>query len=226
MGSTVEAFATKAAQLSCADFVDDMHALGVFVRLDERGGDDEPAPWAFHNAKHVPQTVAPTAPRDDAAVDAEALRAALKEESGKNPALVAGPDPNLFDDDGSGYDAETVTRTYDGRLRLPVPPARGAATIVVIPHGASKSVGRQDDADVVIAERSISKCHAHIETESDGTLTVIDAASRNGTRINGRKVKAKKRVPLRPGDIVVFGDVMCLFLSPELLHQHVATFMD
>lgn len=228
MPSTVEHFAEKAAQLSQEAFVKDLGAIGVFVRLDERGGEDEPAPWAFHHAQHIPQT-AGGGPRDDAKMTTDALRQAIDEARGQPATPPEGPDPNLFADDeksGATPDAETVTRTFHGNVRLPVPPARGAASVIVVKAKEAPIVGREDSADVVIGERSVSKAHAQIHTEEDGTFALVDKGSRNGTKVNGRRVKTGKRVPLRPGDLVTFGDVLCLFISPELLHQHVPTFMD
>ncbi|MHC5018742.1 MAG: FHA domain-containing protein [Planctomycetota bacterium] len=49
------------------------------------------------------------------------------------------------------------------------------------------TLGRSDDADVVLLDRAISRIHARVE-ERDGTFWIVDAGSSNGILINGEKL--------------------------------------
>ncbi|AKF02918.1 FHA domain-containing protein [Sandaracinus amylolyticus] len=66
-------------------------------------------------------------------------------------------------------------------------------------------VGRASSGDVLIDHPSISKLHARIRRAPDGTYTLQDAGSRNGTAIDGKPVGAQE-VPLVPGASVRLGD--------------------
>ncbi len=68
------------------------------------------------------------------------------------------------------------------------------------------SVGRARNSDVVIRHASVSKLHAHFR-EENGTLTVTDVGSHNGTRIDGVALAAHQPAPLAAGTLVVFGRV-------------------
>jgi hypothetical protein len=66
------------------------------------------------------------------------------------------------------------------------------------------SVGRE--ADVSIAQKSISKVHCWFAI-SGGLLQLSDAGSKNGTWLNGRALKASQWVPVDVGDTINFGSV-------------------
>jgi pSer/pThr/pTyr-binding forkhead associated (FHA) protein len=61
-------------------------------------------------------------------------------------------------------------------------------------------VGRQDDCDIRINHKSISKQHCVI-VKTDGALLLRDLGSTNGTRVNHQRVR---RAALVPNDIVAF----------------------
>ncbi len=72
-------------------------------------------------------------------------------------------------------------------------------------------VGRAADCDIVLPDDTVSSRHAEIT--SDGiTYTVRDLGSRNGTWVNGRKIVTP--CPLKRGDQVAFGQVVCTFQEP------------
>jgi len=58
-------------------------------------------------------------------------------------------------------------------------------------------IGREDDCDVVIPERRVSRHHAEIRWR-DGQYYLRDLRSKNGTYLNGREVI--EPVPLQDGD--------------------------
>ena len=66
-------------------------------------------------------------------------------------------------------------------------------------------VGRASSSDVLVDHPSISKLHARIRRAPDGTYTLQDAGSRNGTAIAGKPVGSAE-VALPPGATVRLGD--------------------
>lgn len=69
------------------------------------------------------------------------------------------------------------------------------------PKGDSWVAGRSQDADLVLADDTVSRKHARIY-QSRGSLWLRDLGSRNGTRVNGRSVSHHR---LRPGDRITIG---------------------
>ncbi len=73
------------------------------------------------------------------------------------------------------------------------------------------SLGRARNNDVVLRDRSVSKLHAHLTLDDDGQTSLRDAGSRNGTRINGDRIRGKDAIVLVAGDEVRFGRVDAVF---------------
>jgi DNA-binding NtrC family response regulator len=69
------------------------------------------------------------------------------------------------------------------------------------------TVGRAMTHDVVLADASVSRDHAVIETQY-GAWMLTDRDSRNGTRVNGVAVVSRH---LNDGDLIAFGDVTMVF---------------
>jgi ABC-type multidrug transport system ATPase subunit/ABC-type multidrug transport system permease subunit len=57
-------------------------------------------------------------------------------------------------------------------------------------------IGRADDCDVILNNNSLSRQHAEITKQSNGSFTVKDLNSTNGTFVNGRKVKGLQTITL------------------------------
>jgi pSer/pThr/pTyr-binding forkhead associated (FHA) protein len=64
-------------------------------------------------------------------------------------------------------------------------------------------VGRDDDCDVRLDHRSISKLHC-ILVKTDGLLLLRDLGSTNGTRVNGQRVR---RAALLPNDLLTIANL-------------------
>ena len=77
--------------------------------------------------------------------------------------------------------------------------------------GKRISVGRTSNNDLVIDETSISKIHASLMADSEGTLSVADTGSTNGTFINGERISYGKACELTDGDRIKFGVVEVTF---------------
>lgn len=69
------------------------------------------------------------------------------------------------------------------------------------PSGNSWVAGRSSDADLVLADDTVSRKHARIYS-ARGTLWLRDLGSRNGTSVNGRSIAHHR---LRPGDRITIG---------------------
>ncbi len=70
-------------------------------------------------------------------------------------------------------------------------------------------VGRDDDCEIMLTEREVSRSHCTI-TAGTGGVTVVDLESTNGTYVNDKRVDEKK---LRNGDRLRIGGTMLKYLS-------------
>lgn len=75
------------------------------------------------------------------------------------------------------------------------------------PGGKRSNVGRVSDNEFCINHRSISKIHAALYMNRDGTLLVTDTGSTNGTFVNGRRIAYGEVRVIEDGDVISFGDV-------------------
>lgn len=90
-----------------------------------------------------------------------------------------------------------------------------ATLIVTLPAGKERfalgpltQVGRSPECDVVLNDSTISRRHAIIRRETDGSFTLNDEQSRFGTFVNGEKVETAL---LRHGDELKFGNIVSTF---------------
>src|SRR5437016_159569 len=73
-------------------------------------------------------------------------------------------------------------------------------------------VGRDEDCDVRLEHKSISKIHCVI-VKTDGLLFLRDLGSTNGTRVNGQRVR---RAALLPNDeLAIAGHRFRVWLGPD-----------
>ncbi|HEY2787261.1 MAG TPA: FHA domain-containing protein [Fimbriiglobus sp.] len=74
-------------------------------------------------------------------------------------------------------------------------------------------VGRNDDCDIFLDHKSVSKLHC-ILVMTDGLILVRDLGSTNGTRVNGQRVR---RAALLPNDHLAIANFKYQVLfGPEL----------
>lgn len=79
-----------------------------------------------------------------------------------------------------------------------------------------QTIGRGPDADLVIAESSVSLNHAELDLKPDGTY-LVNLISTNGTWVNGVEIHTRR---LRPGDVIHFGRVRADYLEPRVAPQY------
>src|SRR5690606_2284642 len=74
-------------------------------------------------------------------------------------------------------------------------------TVFELPTGTTL-IGRSDRAQVRLPDEGVSRRHAKIVREADGSAKLVDLDSTNGTYINGRRIHAEG---LREGDRIRVG---------------------
>ena len=184
----------RALALSGTDgFVAAIPGPAVLVRLDERGGPLEGAPWAFPSLERVESLLADNPGDDDIFLSLE-------------PGFAASSDE--------------ATATGPAQPPLPMPPARERATAYVVPRGGGR-VGRAATSAVRVDERSVSRQHAMLGADDDG-YSLVDLDSDNGTAINGMQLMPGAPQQLRSGDVVLIADVSFLFIEARALASHLS----
>lgn len=91
--------------------------------------------------------------------------------------------------------------------RVNAPDRTFEKTLAFVPGGKRLGVGRASDADVSLPHPSVSKIHAALMMNREGTLLVADTGSTNGTFINGRRIAYGEARQIEEGDVVSFGEV-------------------
>lgn len=181
----------RAAALGDADgFARDLPGPFVLVRLDERGGRDEPVAWAWHvlmEEEHV-----------DAEDDDDVFVAALL-----GDAAAA---------------SDEATATGPAQPPLPLPPARETSSVVVVPADGGR-IGRARGCALRCTERSVSRQHALLSVDGK-TCSIVDLDSDNGTAINGMVLTPGTPQTLRSGDVLALGDVVFLVLDRAGFFSH------
>ena len=79
------------------------------------------------------------------------------------------------------------------------------------PGGRRVNVGRVTGNELQLEHPSVSKIHAALVMNREGTLLVADTGSTNGTFINGRRISYGEARHIEDGDVVSFGDVEVRF---------------
>lgn len=72
-------------------------------------------------------------------------------------------------------------------------------------------VGRSASADARLDYRSVSRTHAALTRDPQGSWLVQDLRSKDGTAVRGRKIKGP--TPVHSGDTVTFGGVSAVFTA-------------
>ncbi|GGP77400.1 FtsK/SpoIIIE domain-containing protein [Streptomyces abikoensis] len=72
-------------------------------------------------------------------------------------------------------------------------------------HGGEVRVGRSSSADIPLDDPDVSRLHCAVTLEDDGTVTLHDLGSTNGTTLDGAPVDGTA-VPLAPGALLRVGE--------------------
>jgi FHA domain-containing protein len=105
---------------------------------------------------------------------------------------------------------ELLAAERAGTPFLAVRDAGGALRLHAITDGAHLTIGRRPEADVSIAwDGEVSGLHSQIECAGGEWTIVDDGLSRNGTFVNGDRVRGHRR--LRDGDRIRVGQTVIAF---------------
>jgi len=113
-------------------------------------------------------------------------------------------------------DADLRTGSFGLSARFKEGPGGTAGGSMVLPDGSRVRladrpmvIGRAAEADIRLADTSVSRRHAEVRPEGDG-WNVRDLGSTNGTKVNGAVITDRK---LKDGDTVSVGDSHLRFES-------------
>ncbi len=98
-----------------------------------------------------------------------------------------------------------------GYLVILYPPTAGLGQRIEIPPGMSVIIGRSAECQFQINDDSVSRRHAQVVNEGNGTFLVKDLGSTNGTHVNDRPIGQART--LKNGDRLRVGTVLLKFLS-------------
>ena len=108
-----------------------------------------------------------------------------------------------------------ASRASDAALTGNPASSFGAVTFIAKMMGAAFpdqiSVGRAANTDLCLPLASISKYHAFFSLLPDGSHTITDVGSKNGTRVNDGRLTPKQAMRLLDGDLVTLGSCDFVF---------------
>ena len=76
--------------------------------------------------------------------------------------------------------------------------------------GEDNRVGRLPENQITLTSDRVSRRHAVIR-RTDGGVELVDTGSSNGSRVNGKELRARVPVTLNPGDRIQLADELLLF---------------
>jgi two-component system cell cycle sensor histidine kinase/response regulator CckA len=134
--------------------------------------------------------------------------------------------------DGGGEDDRT-TRVFEPESTSPPDDtpslnlASSRARLVVLqgsqqgrkyPLDEQSTIGRATACTVQLEDSMVSRKHAILERNPDGTWLLVDLGSRNGTMLNGRRAG---RDPIRFGDRIQIGETILLFSHVDPIEERI-----
>jgi hypothetical protein len=88
------------------------------------------------------------------------------------------------------------------------------------------SIGRARNNDVVLPDNSVSKLHAHYTQDKEGRMFIIDAGSRNGTVVNGKRLMGNERAQVKFEDTIVIGVLQLALVTSGMVYDLVQSQLD
>jgi len=95
-------------------------------------------------------------------------------------------------------------------IQLPMLVESGGKEYPIRP--GTNTLGRE--ADITVSDSRASRRHAQITSSPDGTVTVEDLGSTNGTKVNGTALVVGVKQPLSAGDKISLGGFELQFVLP------------
>jgi pSer/pThr/pTyr-binding forkhead associated (FHA) protein len=98
-------------------------------------------------------------------------------------------------------------------LKLVIEDDEGAKVTYPLLH-PELTIGRDEDNDICLKQRTVSRKHAQLSVQPDGvSLLVRDLESYMGVKLNGKKIS--QQCAFRVGDFIELGDYVLSLQSPE-----------
>ncbi|MFF1835888.1 FHA domain-containing protein [Streptomyces sp. NPDC058231] len=97
---------------------------------------------------------------------------------------------------------ETVDDAAPAQLHVVAGPDAGGVHLL---HGGQIRIGRSADADVPLDDPDVSRLHCAVTVSEDGSVSVADLGSTNGTSLDGTDVGGRP-VRLKPGALLRLGE--------------------
>jgi len=129
------------------------------------------------------------------------------------------PAPTIVDQKLGGSPADSP-HDGDGRLHLVIL-GRDGAVPRALPVRGQILIGRDDEADLRLADPRASRHHARITIGE--TIEIEDLASANGTRVRDQPISPRTKVRLERGDAIAIGGTLMILQSgaPEVSARRV-----
>jgi two-component system cell cycle response regulator len=80
-------------------------------------------------------------------------------------------------------------------------------------------IGRDPKTDITLNDSSVSRNHARVLKQPDGTICFMDLGSSNGSFINGQKIPSKTPMKLSKEDMIKVGEIVLKFLPAGALES-------
>jgi hypothetical protein len=91
---------------------------------------------------------------------------------------------------------------------------------------ARGTVGRTQANDICLPDERISKLHAYFDLSTAGRVALVDAGSRNRTRLNDVELRGRQAEIVRSGDRISFAHYGMTFLSARDFQTYVSRFIE
>jgi hypothetical protein len=104
-------------------------------------------------------------------------------------------------------------------------PTEGGAVVFDVAKTAGKqnafamgvTIGRIDTNDIALDDDSVSRFHAWMAQDPKAGWRVCDADSKNGTFVDGQRLKPNEKAPVKSNTRLKFGEVEVTFLEVDAL---------
>ena len=95
-----------------------------------------------------------------------------------------------------------------------------AETVQIVDRSEQWIIGRsKSNCSIPISELSISRCHAILEQETGDKFFIKDAGSRNGTKVNYKRLASLERRLLKDGDLIELGLIKVEFFITSFYEE-------